>query len=45
MLAIRRKKQKNQKRLAGVAKRAKKLKKPNVKRGSVSADARKKGPL
>jgi hypothetical protein len=40
MLTIRRRKQKAKKHLAGVAKRAKKLRKQNVKR--VSADAPKK---
>ena len=44
MLAIRRKKQQTKKHLAGAAKRAKKLTKPNVKKG-VSADARKKEVL
>jgi hypothetical protein len=41
MLKTRRRKQKTKKHLAGIAKRAKKLSKQNVKR--VSADALKKG--
>jgi hypothetical protein len=42
MLKARRTKQKTKKHLAGIAKRAKKLRKQNVK--MVSADAQKKGP-
>jgi hypothetical protein len=42
MLQTRRRKQKTKKDLAGAAKRAKKLRKQNVK--MVSADAPKKGP-
>jgi hypothetical protein len=43
MLKTRRTKQKTKKHLAGIAKRAKKLKKQNVK--MINADAPKTGPL